>query len=112
MCFNLIVEALRRLKGTEAWVEDCWLWMYRGAWHEFEPHEIEMAVPLSPKEVERKKLAIFKHQSQKDRAVFPGDDAREFWQRAEDRNADTSQLFDQLGLPQYAALEAFMRLEY
>ncbi|SIR85518.1 glucosamine-6-phosphate deaminase, partial [Mucilaginibacter lappiensis] len=71
VCFNIILAALDRLKATEAWVKDCWLWMYRGAWHEFETYEIEMAVPLSPQEVIRKRNAIFKHQSQKDRPVFP-----------------------------------------
>jgi len=85
VCFNIILAALRRLQETEAWVKDCWLWMYRGAWQEFDTWEIEMAVPLSPQEVIRKRNAIFKHQSQKDRPVFPGDDAREFWVRAEDR---------------------------
>ena len=73
VCFDIITQALNRLKD-ESWVKDCWLWMYRGAWHEFETHEIQMAVPLSPQEVERKRYAIFKHQSQKDRPVFPGDD--------------------------------------
>lgn len=109
VCFNIILEALRRLEKTESWVKDCWLWMYRGAWLEFETHEIEMAVPLSPQEVERKKFAIFKHQSQKDRAVFPGDDAREFWQRAEDRNRETAKSYDDLGLADYEAMEAFVR---
>jgi glucosamine-6-phosphate deaminase len=66
VCFNIILDALNRLKATEEWVKDCWLWLYRGAWHEFEIYEIEMAVPLSPQEVERKRNAIFKHQSQKD----------------------------------------------
>lgn len=112
ICFNIIVEALRRLRGTEEWVKDCWLWMYRGAWLEFDIHEIEMAVPLSPQEVERKKLAIFKHQSQKDRAVFPGDDSREFWRRAEDRNRETAQAYDDLGLADYEAMEAFVRYHY
>lgn len=112
VCFNIIVEALRRLKVTEDWVNDCWLWMYRGAWHEFEPHEIEMAVPLSPNEVERKKLAIFKHQSQKDIPVFPGDDPREFWKRAEDRNRETAKIYDELGLADYEAMEAFVRFHY
>ena len=109
VCFNIILQALRRLAKTEDWVKDCWLWMYRGAWQEFETHEIEMAVPLSPQEVERKKFAIFKHQSQKDRAVFPGDDAREFWKRAEDRNRETAQAYDNLGLADYEAMEAFVR---
>jgi len=112
VCFNIILEALKRLRKTESWAKDCWLWMYRGAWHEFETHEIEMAVPISPQELERKKYAIFKHQSQKDRAVFPGDDAREFWQRAEDRNRDTAKAYDDLGLAEYEAMEAFVRWKF
>ncbi|WP_207431223.1 glucosamine-6-phosphate deaminase [Sabulibacter ruber] len=113
VCFNIITEALRRLRAQgEEWVNDCWLWMYRGAWHEFETHEIEMAVPLSPQEVERKKAAIFKHQSQKDRPVFPGDDEREFWVRAQERNRDTARRYDELGLADYEAMEAFVRFHY
>ncbi|WP_223808922.1 glucosamine-6-phosphate deaminase [Rufibacter hautae] len=113
VCFNIIVEALRRLRTQgEEWVKDCWLWMYRGAWHEFETHEIEMAVPLSPQEVERKRIAIFKHQSQKDRPVFPGDDEREFWVRAQERNRETARRYDQLGLADYEAMEAFVRYHY
>ena len=112
VCFNIILAALDRLKDTEEWVKDCWLWMYRGAWHEFETYEIEMAVPLSPQEVIRKRNAIFKHQSQKDRPVFPGDDAREFWVRAEDRTRDTAQRYDRLGLAEYEAMEAFMRYKF
>jgi glucosamine-6-phosphate deaminase len=112
VCFNIILAALARLKGKEAWVDDCWLWMYRGAWHEFETYEIEMAVPLSPQEVIRKRNAIFKHQSQKDRPVFPGDDAREFWVRAEDRTRDTAQRYDRLGLAEYEAMEAFVRYRF
>jgi glucosamine-6-phosphate deaminase len=111
VCFNIIIEALRRLSTTESWVSNCWIWMYRGAWKEFETHEIEMAVPLSPQEVERKKIAIFKHQSQKDRAVFPGDDSREFWKRAEDRNRETAKSYDELGLADYEAMEAFVRFK-
>ncbi|MES2276083.1 MAG: glucosamine-6-phosphate deaminase [Bacteroidota bacterium] len=112
VCFNIIIQALQRLKATEEWVKDCWLWMYRGAWHEFAINEIEMAVPLSPQEVLRKRNAIFKHQSQKDRPVFPGDDAREFWVRAEDRNRETACLYDSLGLAEYEAMEAFVRYHY
>ncbi len=111
VCFDIIVAALNRLKD-ESWVKNCWLWMYRGAWHEFETHEIQMAVPLSPQEVERKRFAIFKHQSQKDRPVFPGDDAREFWVRAEDRTRETAKSYDKLGLAEYEAMEAFVRWEY
>ncbi|PTQ99871.1 glucosamine-6-phosphate deaminase [Mucilaginibacter yixingensis] len=112
VCFNIILAALRELKKTEAWVEDCWLWLYRGAWQEFDTYEIEMAVPLSPQEVVRKRNAIFKHQSQKDRPVFPGDDAREFWKRAEDRNRETAQRYDQLGMAEYEAMEAFVRYQF
>ena len=111
VCFKIITEALAKLKN-ESWTKDCWLWMYRGAWHEFETHEIEMAVPLSPQEVERKRYAIFKHQSQKDRPVFPGDDAREFWLRAEERNLETAQNYDKLGLANYEAMEAFVRWRF
>jgi glucosamine-6-phosphate deaminase len=112
VCFKIVVEALHRLRQTESWIEDCWLWMYRGAWHEFDTHEIEMAVPLSPQEVERKRNAIFKHQSQKDRPVFPGDDAREFWVRAEERNRETAKHYDHLGLADYEAMEAFVRYQF
>ena len=81
---------MEELAGRD-WAKDCEFWLYRGAWQEWAPHEIDMAVPLSPDEVERKRMAIFKHESQKDRAVFPGPtDPREFWQRAEDRNRDTA----------------------
>jgi glucosamine-6-phosphate deaminase len=109
VCFNIVAEALRRLQQTEEWTTDCWVWLYRGAWHEFKPYEIEMAVPLSPQEVIRKRNAIFKHQSQKDTPVFPGDDAREFWVRAEQRNRETAQQYDRLGLANYEAMEAFVR---
>ena len=86
------------------------VWLYRGAWEEWEPHEIDIAVPLSPQDLERKRAAIFRHQSQKDSAMFPGpDDRREFWQRAEDRNRNTAILYNQIGLPEYFALEGFVR---
>ena len=112
VCFDIIMEAMIRLRQTEAWMQDCWLWLYRGAWHEFEIHEIEMAVPLSPQEVERKRLAIFKHQSQKDRPVFPGDDEREFWVRAENRTGETARDYNNLGLAEYEAIEAFVRWKF
>ena len=84
--------------------------LYRGAWQEWAPHEIEIAVPLSPHDLEVKRAAIFRHESQKDSALFPGpDDPREFWQRAEDRNRNTAALYNQLGLPEYFALEGFVR---
>ncbi len=111
VCFDAIVMALNELKDEE-WIKDCWLWMYRGAWHEWETDEIEMAIPLSPVDLMYKRKAIFKHQSQKDSPVFPGNDPREFWQRAEDRNRQTAQYFDQLGLTEYEAIEAFVRYHY
>src|SRR5690606_234167 len=111
VCFDIIINALKNLRDRD-WIKDCWLWIYRGAWHEFETHEIQMAVPLSPQEVERKRFAIFKHQSQKDRPVFPGDDSREFWVRAEDRTRETARSYDKLGLAEYEAMEAFVRWEF
>ena len=108
VCLAAVIEALKQVESRE-WAQQCELWLYRGAWQEWEPHEIEMAVPLSPNEVERKRMAIFKHESQKDRALFPGPtDPREFWQRAEDRNRDTARLYDKLGLPEYEAIEGFV----
>jgi len=112
VCFDIIFEALKRLSKTDEWTKDCWLWLYRGAWHEYPIHEIEMAVPLSPQEVKRKRLAIFKHQSQKDVPVFPGDDPREFWVRAEDRTSETAELYHKLGLADYEAIEAFVRWKF
>jgi glucosamine-6-phosphate deaminase len=108
VCLNAIFRSLESLADRE-WARDCELWLYRGAWQEWEPHEIDMAVPLSPDEVNRKRMAIFKHESQKDRALFPGPtDPREFWQRAEDRNRETARLYDRLGLPEYEAIEGFV----
>lgn len=112
VCFDILFEALKRLSKTDEWTKDCWLWLYRGAWHEYPIHEIEMAIPLSPQEVKRKRLAIFKHQSQKDVPVFPGDDPREFWVRAEDRTSETADLYHRLGLADYEAIEAFVRWRF
>ena len=112
VCFDIILEALLRLRATEEWAKDCWLWLYRGAWYEYPIHEIEMAVPLAPEEVKRKRLAIFKHQSQKDLPVWPGDDPREFWVRAEDRTSETASLYHKLGLAEYEAIEAFVRWKF
>ncbi|MEM7655760.1 MAG: glucosamine-6-phosphate deaminase [Bacteroidota bacterium] len=111
VCLDAIFQALDRLKG-ESWIKDCWVWLYRGAWQEWDIDEIEMAVPISPLELRRKRMAIFKHQSQKDSALFPGNDPREFWQRAEDRNKFTAQRYDELGLPEYEAIEAFVRYHF
>jgi glucosamine-6-phosphate deaminase len=112
VCLAAVTAALREVKDR-GWAKQCELWLYRGAWQEWEPHEIDMAVPLSPAEVKRKRMAIFKHESQKDRALFPGPtDPREFWQRAEDRNRDTARLYDRLGLPEYEAIEGFVLMPH
>ncbi len=111
-CFKILLKSLSELRETEEWTKDCWLWMYRGAWDEFDIHEIEMAVPLSPQEVQKKRNAIFQHQSQKDHPVFPGDDMREFWKRAEERNRETANSYHQLGLANYEAMEAFVRWRF
>jgi glucosamine-6-phosphate deaminase len=108
VCLDAIFEAYRRLKNQD-WLKDCWVWLYRGAWHEWAVHEIEMAVPMSPQQLRKKRQAIFMHQSQKDRPPFPGDDKREFWQRAEERNRETAQAYRVLGLAEYEAMEAFVR---
>nr|NIP85211.1 glucosamine-6-phosphate deaminase [Planctomycetales bacterium] len=107
MCLSAVLAGCRQVQSTD-WYADCRLWLYRGAWQEWGPEVIDMAVPLSPEEVRRKRTAIFKHESQKDRALFPGPDVREFWQRAEQRNANTAALYDQLGLAEYQAIEAFV----
>ena len=111
VCLNAIYEAINRLK-EESWMQDCWVWLYRGAWQEWDTNDIEMAVPLSPGELTRKRKAIFKHQSQKDTALFPGADPREFWMRAEDRNHTTAAIYDRLGLPEYEAIEGFKRYQF
>jgi glucosamine-6-phosphate deaminase len=108
VCLEAIFRAVAVVQKEE-WFADTEIWLYRGAWQEWEPQQIDMAVPISPPELERKRQAIFKHQSQKDRAMFPGADVREFWQRAEDRNRDTARWYDQLGMAQYAAIEGFVR---
>lgn len=111
VCLDAIFAAFDQLQGKK-WMQDCWLWLYRGAWHEFPIHEIDMAVPMSPSQVVKKQKAIFMHQSQKDSAPFPGEDAREFWQRAKDRNQDTAELYRKLGLAEYEAMEAFARWKF
>lgn len=108
VCLRAILLALDEL-GNESWMNECRTWLYRGAWQEWEIDRIEMAVPLSPEELMRKRRGIFKHQSQKDAPMFPGSDPREFWQRAEDRNKATAQKYNALGLPEYEAIEAFVR---
>jgi glucosamine-6-phosphate deaminase len=111
VCLESIFQAFDQLK-KEKWMRDCWLWLYRGAWHEYPIDEIEMAVPLSPEELLKKRKAIFMHQSQKDSAPFPGEDAREFWQRAEDRNREAADTYRKLGFAEYEAIEAFRRWKF
>lgn len=108
VCLKAVLAAIEQLK-KEQWMQDCQVWLYRGAWQEWEPERIEMAVPMSPHELMAKRLAIFKHQSQKDVPFFPGNDKREFWVRAEDRNRTTAQLYDKLGLQEFEGVEAFVR---
>lgn len=108
VCLSAVTQAVKRCQD-EAWMDKCYVWLYRGAWQEWELDKIEMAVPFSPEELLRKRRAIFKHQSQKDRPLFPGSDNREFWQRVDDRNRGTAELYDSLGLSEYEAIEAFVR---
>mgnify|MGYP001046305910 CR=1 FL=1 len=111
VCLDTIFEALNILKPN-SYMDDCWVWLYRGAWHEWDVHQIEMAVPMSPDQVLKKRKAIFFHQSQKDGVMFQGNDTREFWVRAEERNNETARKYHELGLADYAALEAFKRYHY
>lgn len=108
VCLDAVFEAVGALKRAP-FMKDCWIWLYRGAWFEWQPHEIDMAVPMSPDQVVKKRKAIFYHQSQKDNVMFQGNDAREFWVRAEDRNRLTAEKYRALGMAEYAAIEAFKR---
>jgi len=113
VCLNIIFQALERLKNEKAdWIKDCYVWLYRGAWQEWDIADMEMAVPIGPKDMDRKKSAIFKHQSQKDSAMFPGNDEREFWQRAEQRNQETARKYNALGMAEYEAMEGFVRYHF
>jgi hypothetical protein len=110
VCLDIVLEAIARIRSEgDKWINECWIWLYKGAWQEWDISEIGMAVPMSPDQVRKKRYGIFIHQSQKDSVPFQGDDNREFWQRAEERNANTAKLYGQLGLTQYAAMEAFVR---
>ncbi len=111
VCLDSLFEALKILK-PKPYMNDCWVWLYRGAWHEWESSQIEMAVPMSPDQVLKKRHAIFYHQSQKDGVMFQGDDSREFWVRVEDRNRLTAKKYNDLGLAEYAAIEAFKRYHF
>ena len=111
ICLNILFDSLSQLK-SKSFMKDCWVWLYRGAWQEFEVHEIEMAVPMSPDQVLRKRKAIFYHQSQKDSVMFQGSDDREFWVRAEDRNRLSAKRYRDLGLSDYQAMELFQRYHF
>ena len=109
VCTDAVFAAIDLEKEEGAkWLKDCRIWMYRGAWAEWEIENIEMAVPISPEELRAKRNSILKHQSQMESAPFLGNDERLFWQRSEDRNRGTATLYDQLGLASYEAMEAFV----
>ena len=111
VCTEAALEALDQLREEgAAWVKNCNVWLYRGAWMEWELGRVDMAVPLSPDEVVEKRYAIYHHLSQKYIVPFPGDDPREFWQRAEDRTSGTAKLYDKLGMAEYQAMEVFLKL--
>lgn len=109
VCTEAVLEALEQLRG-EAWLAECHCWLYRGAWMEWEPFKVDMAVPLSPDELIKKRHAIYRHLSQKDIVPFPGDDPREFWQRAEERTQNTARIYNELGMAEYQAIEVFAKL--
>ena len=109
VCTEAVLEAINQLEGEE-WLKDCHVWLYRGAWMEWELGKVDMAVPLSPDEVIKKRHAIYRHLSQKDIVPFPGEDPREFWQRAEERTQNTARLYDELGMAEYQAIEVFVKL--
>ena len=111
VCIELLFESLKHLKKLN-FMKDCWVWLYRGAWHEWDSHEIDMAVPLSPEQVLRKRRAIFYHQSQNNSVMFQGDDEREFWQRVEERNREIAITYNELGMADYQAMETFRRYHF
>jgi glucosamine-6-phosphate deaminase len=113
VCLDVVFESLKRIKAEgDEWVKDCWVWLYKGAWQEWDIDAIEMAIPMSPDQVVKKRFGIFIHQSQKDAVPFQGSDSREFWQRAEERNAATANAYAALGMTKYAAMEAFVRWHF
>ena len=109
VCTEAVLEAINQLQGVE-WLNECHVWLYRGAWMEWELGKVDMAVPLSPDEVIKKRHAIYRHLSQKDIVPFPGEDPREFWQRAEERTQNTARLYNELGMAEYQAIEVFVKL--
>lgn len=112
-CTDAVFAAIEEAKNAHAaWLSQCRVWMYRGAWAEWDVADIEMCVPMSPEELREKRNAILKHQSQMESAPFLGNDERLFWQRAEDRNRDTAKRYDALGLACYEAMEAFVEYHF
>ena len=111
VCTEAALEAIEQLKEEgNAWLNETHVWLYRGAWMEWELGRVDMAVPLSPDEVIKKRHAIYRHLSQKDIVPFPGEDSREFWQRAEERTSATARHYDELGMAEYQAIEVFLKL--
>lgn len=112
VCIEAVLAALTQIiSDGDEWLSDCRMWLYRGAWQEWDLDMVDMAVPLSPDEVVKKRHAIYRHLSQKDIVPFPGDDKREFWQRAEDRTQATAQIYDKLGMAEYQAIEVFVQYD-
>ncbi len=108
-CIEIVLEAIEVVKDDE-WFKECHLWLYRGAWMEWDLGSVDMAVPLSPTEMIVKRHAIYRHLSQKDIVPFPGDDPREFWQRSEDRTQTTANQYNALGMAEYQAIEVFVKM--
>jgi glucosamine-6-phosphate deaminase len=108
LCLHVLRDALAAA-AQAPWLAAAELWLYRGAWADWPLDEIDLAVPLSPHEVLRRRRAIFRHETQKDQALFLGEDRREFWQRTEDRSRRLAQAYNALGLAEYEAIEAFKR---
>jgi len=109
MALKALLKAVEKAKAeNDEWTKNCVIYLYRGAWQEWEPEKVNLVVPMSADELYRKRLAIYRHQSQKDPAPYPGTDSREFWQRSEERNRNTARLFDKLGLSEFEAMETFV----
>ena len=111
VCIKLLFQSLKKLK-KEKFMSNCWVWLYRGAWHEWEINEIDMAVPLSPQQVLKKRKSIFFHKSQNNSVMFQGEDKREFWERVEERNRDIAKQYRKLGMADYQAMETFRRYHF
>ena len=108
ICLEAILLAYDEIRDEE-WFKECYTWWYRGAWQEWNVENVDMAVPISPSELAIKRQSIYRHCSQNNGPLFPGDDPREFWQRAEERNRHTADLYDKLGMAEYEAMEVFVR---